>query len=1355
MRKIAIILLLSLAAGLCAQTWRTHFAYTNVTQIAMGDDCVYAISDGSLFSVNKQTEQMQLYNRLSGLHATGITCIYYDNTSHQLLIGYATGQIDILSKNGTKYIGELYEKDITQQKTIYNFTVHRHTAYISTHFGVQTLDLRENKLVDSYWLRPNGQETPIEDILIANDSIYAFSADSLFTAALADNIVDYTFWNREKRSARISPNPDKGKHYQEGTDHWYAGSAEGIVRYTAISRMGYKPQGPLNNNPNRLFAYQDKLYMLNGGRWASQNGTPGAVMIYDGVRWTNIPYDSISKKTTGPVLDFMNLAVDPNDNAHFYVTSYGTGLYEFRGTNLERKYLAGQEVEVIGAAAPSAEHFTRLDCATYDEQGNLWMLNAGEVPYSLISLDKDGQWHGIQISQNNILFPLHTPGGLLIDKFNPHLKWFCTARYNTALFMMDDNGTPFNTEDDYLLGRSKWQDAGGRECAPAAIYDMIESADGKIILGTNIGLVFIDATTDFLTSDRCTRPVLMDNNGENPMTTMPVKCMCEDAQGRIWAGTETLGVYLLDHEAKEIIAHYTTENSLLPSNAILSLAANDKGAVFIGTGEGLVEYNPAEPTLGVTWADEEDENLSEGAMLHWRLHFSYNSPTQVVATSSRIYAVASGSLFYLDRATGQPEYLSKATGLNGSSVARIAYDEASEQLMIIYEDGRIDLLSSDGNVRQMPDLYMKAGSMAVSVNDVCVGSRFVYLAMPFGIIAINPAKGEVIDTYYIGSEAASVNVEQLVEMGDSIYAFASDRIYSAALADNLVDYTFWHQNPMVEEPVQDAVAYRNTLFILAHDSLYSRVGNSWQLVAPNRLDWIHLSDNQLLVYQRGNGLLRLMDDNTLSGLTGAYVAQDAVFSQGEYWLAEEGQGLVRLNTGGDNVFRSISPLNNYGYRLTAAHDHIYVASGGRWASQYGRPANLSIYDGTTWRGIPWSDINRASQGFDMRDAVSYAVDRNDPGHFFVATYGTGVAEFKDYQLVQHFTPSNSTLREAVSGVPQNYYTRTDGAMMDENGNLWILNATDIGSPVHVYTPEGQWHALNLISEGQAVHLITPGEIWVDRRSANRKWIMDQRYTPGVILLDDGGTPTSSADDRCMKRSTFVDQNGNQLTLDNVLCVTQDRSNRMWIGTSSGIIVLPASVDFFTSNECRRIIIPRNDGTGLGDYLLGDERINCMASDGGGRMWIGTETSGLYLIEDDTITVAHFTEKNSLLPADRIQSIAIIPTTGEVFVGTDKGIASYRSDASEAGNDFSGAYAFPNPVRPDYGGMISIAGLMENTIVNIVDAGGNLVCKTRSQGGIAVWDGKLADGRRATPGVYTALCNAEGKKHTVVKILVAR
>ena len=81
----------------------------------------------------------------------------------------------------------------------------------------------------------------------------------------------------------------------------------------------------------------------------------------------------------------------------------------------------------------------------------------------------------------------------------------------------------------------------------------------------------------------------------------------------------------------------------------------------------------------------------------------------------------------------------------------------------------------------------------------------------------------------------------------------------------------------------------------------------------------------------------------------------------------------------------------------------------------------------------------------------------------------------------------------------------------------------------------------------------------------------------MILFDDGGTPTVSGDDRCMVRSTFVDQNGNSITPSYFRCFAQDHNNRIWIGTDQGILIIPAEVDFFTSNACQRIIIPRNDG----------------------------------------------------------------------------------------------------------------------------------------------------------------------------------
>lgn len=1358
--RFIVLTLWSLVVALSTQagTWTTHFAYNNVTQIAMAQDEVFAISDGSLFSVNKQSEQITKYDRQSGLHGTGINCIHYDATGKQLIIAYANGKIDILSASGVRYISDLYDKDMTQQKTIYNVTIQGRTAYLSTHYGVQTMDLRENKLVDSYWLRPGGEETPIQDVLVTFDSIYAFASDSLYCAALTDNLVDYTYWKREKRSSRISPDATKGKRYIDGNNTWSAGGSLGISRITPTETINYKPDGPLVNTPYSLTATKDGVWVVQGAAWAVQENRDGIVMRYDGTQWHNITRQDIqSKLPAGQLaLDFMNVAVDPKDKHHYYVTSYGTGLFEFDHDTIVRHDIAGGDNVLGAAAANDPMRYTRINRVSYDYEGNVWMLNAGKgsVVYPLVNIDSLGTWHGTLLLEDDNDLRIITPTGLAIDRLHTNYKWMAAGRNGTSVILLDDGNTRYDLSDDKVKKRSQWTNQMGQTFQPNNIFTMMQDLSGRIWIGTDMGAAYIDTAGDYFTSDAIVQPSVMDNNGENPITTLAVKALCQTPDGKIWIGTQNLGIYVLNSAATEIVAQYTTENSAMPGNGILSLACDENGKVWIGTDNGLVSYESDEDPSGLNGDYYEDgDSLDQGTMQQWRLHLSYLNATEVVATPKYIFAVANHSLFSLDRSDETLTYWSRSTGLNGTTVTHIAYDNNSGCLIVTYNDGRIDLIDKKGDVKQMPDLYMKAGSMATMVNSITVGSNYVYLAMPFGIVAIQPKKAEIAETYYIGSEAASVDVLRVLEKGDSLYAFTTDRIYSAALRDNLVDYAYWHTSHTTTDRLQNAVIHNGILYTLQHDSLYCLNGDTWLLVSGQPINWIHESEGQLLACTEGHILYRLADDSQLIKLSDAYSIHDAIYSQGAYWLAESSWGLIRLSNAGTDIFHTQGPNNNSGYFLCNAHGQIYSAIGGRWATEYLNYAAINVFTGTEWIGRDYMHILSQMHVLHL-DPVSIAVDRHDAGHFYVAMYGTGIVEFRNYDAVNYYSYHNSTLQPVNNSVPKDFYTRVDGLMMDEQDNLWVMNATRIGQPIHVMTPDGVWHPLTLRGNGTDIFFTTPTGIWKDKRNSQHKWMMDQRANPKLILLDDKGTPTNDNDDRCIARNSFVDQNGNILSPSQFRCFAQDHTNRIWIGTEKGIITIPASVDFFTSNACRRIIIPRNDGTGLGDYLLGEEQINCIAVDGGNRIWIGTANSGLYLIEDDTITVAHFTETNSLLPSNNIFSITILPGTGEVFVGTDRGIASYRSDASEPHKDMSDVYAYPNPVRPNYGGMISITGLMDNTIVNIVDAGGNLVCKTKSHGGTAVWDGKLPDGRRATPGVYTALCNANGG-HTAVKILVIR
>ena len=213
-----------------------------------------------------------------------------------------------------------------------------------------------------------------------------------------------------------------------------------------------------------------------------------------------------------------------------------------------------------------------------------------------------------------------------------------------------------------------------------------------------------------------------------------------------------------------------------------------------------------------------------------------------------------------------------------------------------------------------------------------------------------------------------------------------------------------------------------------------------------------------------------------------------------------------------------------------------------------------------------------------------AQDPNDKEHYFVTSYGMGILEMQGKKVIKHYTPANSGLISAVGNMPDKY-TRTDGIMYDDKGNLWILNTggEKLGC-AHVIASNGKWTSLQFLYNNTPIYLHTPGDMFMDRRDPSHKWIALPRSETGMILLQDNGTPHNPNDDKITYRTTWIDQNNNPIAPANIYTAVQDRNNTIWVGTSAGLFIIPPSVDFATSNKCERIIMPRNDGTNFADYF---------------------------------------------------------------------------------------------------------------------------------------------------------------------------
>lgn len=1375
MKKLLLLcsLLLQYTYCLFAENhWRTHFSYNSVQQIALDNNEVYALANGKMFSINQQTEQLTLFTNFSGLHGIDIVQIAYDNLHEQLLILYADGKMDIMRNGRIHYIPDLYNKQITLSKKCNNITFLDKMAYLSMDFGILTFDLEEYEFVDTYYIAPAAKEVQVTDVMFYGDSIYAQTPKVIYAAHTEDDIVDFRYWH----ACQVPPTPfdtTKGQEYiSRKGDVWKVADTKGVAReLISGEQVFYLPDGPCVNTAHRLEVVNGKLYAVPGGRWTTQNNTPGNVMIYENNKWTNITNSYIEKQTSKKARDFMDVAIDPTNPSRFFVTSFGTGLYEFRDTTFYAHYTTNNSI--LSSAAPSdPDGYTRLESAVFDKENKLWVCVNGDVDTTLVCFLPDGSQRGVNFyTDSTTRFIFHTSSSLVIDATNSQRKWLVSCRSTAAVAQLDDGGTPFNAQDDQCKVRTEFYDQDGSLIAPKYYYTLSQAPNGDIWIGSVYGPIIIPTNINFLQSNQCRRLRIDMPDGTNFLDTERVNAFAWDNEENIWIGTQIGGVYVLNPDGTEILAHYTSDNSEMPSNTVLSLAYDSNNQqMFIGTARGIVSYIENPNTSSNT--DISDDEITYGRMYKWRSHSAYTQIKEVVVMGDKVYALSSNSLFSVNKKDREIEYYTKLDGLSSSIINHIAYNQQLNRMLITYQNGQLDIMDSNGKIYNISDLFLKQMSISKQVNDICMYQDKAILGMNFGLLVIDMKKIEISDTYYIGENSSEVNVNYITLTEDNIYAATDKQLYYANLSGNLMDYAYWTiiDMPNRYTPIHSMCTYNDIVYILQDKKLYQLKGNLWEIIeSPYALRDLCVSKNNFLALPDNRlGVCKIHDNLSITEYI-TYGYNYAIQEDGNaYWLGTRDNGLVRLQ-----ITSTLShpydiqenypdgPLNNFSYRLRFFGDKLYMLAGGRWTTEYERPGDIMIYENDTWRNIKNEDLIPQTNHA-LSDMMNVAQDPNDPSHYFVTTYGTGLLEMYNDQVKKLYLPSNSNLFSAAPDNPDKY-TRTDGAMYDDKGNLWVLNMGSGNGNVHVISPDGKWHSFDLEQKGSRIVLQTTGEILVDNRNSQWKWIPLLRATAGLVLLQDNGTPTNPKDDKVTYRQEWIDQNAQPIIPNNIYAIAQDHTNTIWVGTSSGIFAIPASVDFSNSNLCKRVVIPRNDGSGLGDYLLDNEQINAIAIDGANRLWVGTATSGIYLLNpigsiDDVSytveTVAHFTTDNSIMPTDEVLSIAIQESTGEVFIGTGGGLVSYMSDATKSEETFDNLYAFPNPVHPTYQGYITIKGMMENSEVRIVDTGGNLVKTLQSTGGSAVWDGTNANGQRVVSGVYTALCNTiTDKGHGEVKILI--
>lgn len=785
----------------------------------------------------------------------------------------------------------------------------------------------------------------------------------------------------------------------------------------------------------------------------------------------------------------------------------------------------------------------------------------------------------------------------------------------------------------------------------------------------------------------------------------------------------------------------------------------------------------------------------------WTNYFSYYDATQVIEVDGVLYSIMSGNLMAYDTRTTEVRHIDRITsGLSSKGIKFMGYSDTRHTLVIVYYDGNIDLYDvRTEHVMNIPQ-FRDNPDNDFSLNNIKVQGDLALIATNEGIVAID-VKNEVIKgRYAIGKTSTAIVFE------DQIYAalLTADgkqgSVVSISLTDNLLDRTRWQT--VTEKPISDMSVMGDCLYMLC---IYNEFTNKGDL--PDAGLWIkcnRVNEGEItkispfcpvkLSSANGHtiayGAVPTYKDKAVIEFFADHpdrptvVRIDTPFNSiypakaGGYWTALSNSGLTHY-TLADGSFTADShsingggPLHEQPYYLHFEGDRLFMTPGRSDPNDNdSRPYIVSYYDEDSgdWKEFetPYGEMGGAGpylrKNHDWQDATSVAQDPFDPEHHFVTSGRQGLFEYRKGKLVKQYTEgSPAGFLRSCSGSRSYDYVRTSGAIFDKDGNLFLANSgggKDVDTMIWCLKRDGTWqdfyfsHIANVTCLENSI-IDRKGRLWfTQRRTAGT-------LNGGFLCMDFNGTLDNKKDDIYTYRTKFYNQDGTEFSFQQALAIAEDRNGRIWMGTEVGLVVCD-DPDTWSDPEFRitQVKVPRNDGTNYADYLLAGSAITAIAIDGADRKWIGTTDDGVYLVSADGITtIHHFTKSNSPLVSNNILSIACHPTNGEVFIGTNLGLMSYHSDASESEESLTrdNLRVYPNPVRPDYSGPVVLDGLVYDSDVKVVSTSGHVVAAGTSLGGTFTWNGRGLSGERVGSGIYYFMVTSpDGKTSTVAKVAVVR
>jgi len=720
----------------------------------------------------------------------------------------------------------------------------------------------------------------------------------------------------------------------------------------------------------------------------------------------------------------------------------------------------------------------------------------------------------------------------------------------------------------------------------------------------------------------------------------------------------------------------------------------------------------------------------------WADLFSYNNVFAMKEDNGKIIAATENGIFYYTIATGEITKLSKANGLHNIGITAFDYNPQTKTGLIGYENGSMDVITPQ-EIKYIVDIPIATGYNGnKKINHISITGNQAVISVGYGLSIFNLNNKEFGDsTFFLNGGIYEASNEATI-FGNKVYSVTNTGLKSHQMNTTFPVYSTWttevpgafkhidSESELVFSNATAAYAYNNGAPI----QLPTNFSNIRDVVVTSNT--IIVTDNRVYTY----------------GING--VSQNAVSLGEECNTALTAGGkilggtvLSGIKDEGNTTYKPSGPYFNIAYNINLFDNNQMLVSTGARANNYNEPVinpkkpGFYYFNGTEWI-YPSYFINNTKY-INILDATISPFSNNEVFFANYTMFDNGVykmkynASSKDFEFVKYYNLG-----------AQPYYRRPVGFATDSQSNLFVSFGFNDGNPsIGIFDKAADDFVIKklvLASDGIQKTVFHENMLWTPLPRSNNFWVYDYKGATNLsddtdyILAENNGLPGSSG---------------------GVLSVAFDKSGDAWIGTDSGLRVMPsASSEIKNSHPTMEpIVIEQN---GLGEELFRESAILQIAVDGGDHKWVSIDGGGVYYLSSDgQKTIKHFTKENSPLPTNSVTDIKIDKKTGKVYFVTYNGIVTYQGDVADVTSNFGDVLVYPNPVvYSNFKGKVTIKGLAEKTNIRIVDAAGNVVHSAVARGGYYEWDLSNQKGIRVASGIYFVLMtNEDGSDKATAKI----